>query len=248
MRKRLSILALGLLAFGAAGQARAGTVAFSGSLAVQFATPDTIAVTGSGIATVDAASGAHIGSLDLPASPFSLQGVVLPFTDPAVAPIKGVQATLHNAAGHFSGSPLGGTMSINGVTKVCLFKACTGSPPANISVPVDVVGVGGTAAVTTGLVSVTVVGAPWTAGTAAVGTLTQHGFSHGPASATSSTAVNSGALRLVTPIFISTSIGSAAVVGAFGLLDLHFVPEPATVLLVGGGVAGLVMLGRARRP
>jgi len=110
MRKLLSILAVGLFAAGASGQARAAAVAFNGSLAIQFATLDPLAVTGSGIATVDGLNGDHITSLDLPASPFSLQGLVLPITDPAAVPIKGVQATLHNAAGHFDGTPLGGTM------------------------------------------------------------------------------------------------------------------------------------------
>ena len=99
----------------------------------------------------------------------------------------------------------------------------------------------------TGFVNVTAIGAPWTVGTVSVGTLTQMGFAHGPASLTSSTAAASGQVRLVTPIFISTNISALPVFPAFGVLDLHFVPEPATLLLLGSGIAGLVMFGRTKR-
>jgi hypothetical protein len=51
-------------------------------------------------------------------------------------------------------------------------------------------------------------------------------------------------VRLVTPIFISTSMASAAVIPSFGFLTLHFVPEPGTILLVGTGFVGLVAFGR----
>jgi len=80
-----------------------------------------------------------------------------------------------------------------------------------------------------------------------VGTLTQMGFQHGPASLTSSTAAASGQMRLVTPIFISTNNSDLRVFPAFGILDLHFIPEPNTLLLLGGGIAGLVMFGRSKR-
>ena len=95
-------------------------------------------------------------------------------------------------------------------------------------------------------VNITTIGAPWTAGTAAVGTATVNGFQHGAASLASSTAAASGSVRLVTPLFISTNISGTAVIPAFGFLDLHFVPEPGTLLLLGGGIAGLVLLGRTK--
>jgi hypothetical protein len=72
------------------------------------------------------------------------------------------------------------------------------------------------------------------------------GFAHGPASATSSTAMLSGSLLLVTPIFVSTNIAGSAVVPAFGFLNVHFVPEPGTLGLLGSGVASLLLLGRGR--
>jgi hypothetical protein len=115
-----------------------------------------------------------------------------------------------------------------------------------LTVPLNPVGAGGAAFVST-LVNLTAVGAPWTAGTASVGTLSVAGFHHGPASLTSSAAQGSGSIRLVTPVFVSTNIGAAAVVPTFGILDLHFVPEPTTLLLLGSGIAGLVLYGRTKR-
>ena len=73
------------------------------------------------------------------------------------------------------------------------------------------------------------------------------GFQHGPASLTSSTAAASGQVRLVTPIFISTNISAISVLRGFALMTLHLVPEPGTLLLLGSGIAGLVVFGRTRR-
>jgi hypothetical protein len=240
-----------LLALGLASPARAGELAFQGILSIRLAGEDPIGVPGSGIATVLSETGAaHLDSLELPASPFDVQGLVLPITDPAAAPIKGIQATVHNAAGVFRGGTLAGSMALGGVTKVCLFKACS-LATANLSVPLGNIGAGGTIAVppgsTSASVNLTVRGAPWTAGVAAVGTVTEMGFQHGPASNTSSTVGASGAIRLVSPIFVSTNIGACSVVPAFALLDLQLTPEPDTILLAAGGITALVMLGRSRR-
>ena len=49
------------------------------------------------------------------------------------------------------------------------------------------------------------------------------------------------------PIFISTNNSDLRVFPAFGILDLHFIPEPNTLLLLGGGIAGLVRFGRTKR-
>ena len=96
--------------------------------------------------------------------------------------------------------------------------------------------------------NVTVIGAPWTAGTAAVGTVAITGFRHGAAWGTSSTGLLSGSVRLVTPVLVSTSIGAAAVLPSFGILDLHFIPEPSTMMLLGSGIAGLALAGLMRLP
>ena len=249
MRKLLGVLAVASLALGAA-QANAVVLQYTGALSIQLATLPAVPIPGTGLATINSSSpGPHVNSLSIPASPFNITGFVLPVTDPAAAPIGGLQLTVHNGAGAFAGATLGGVMPIVGFTKVCLFAACdnvTTPPPANLVVPLNNVGSGGGATVST-LVNLTAIGAPWTAGTAAVGTLAISGFQHGPASLASSTANASGSIRLVTPVFVSTNISADAVVPVFGILDLHFVPEPGTLLLLGSGIAGLVMFGRSKR-
>jgi hypothetical protein len=183
-------------------------------------------------------------------------GLLVPVTDPAASPIKGVILTAHNGVANFgaggggagigNGTPankFGGVMPINGFAKVCLFASC-GYPlnAANLNIPLSVVGAGGFTDVV-GAVNLTVIGAPWTTGTASVGTITKMGS----AAPNSNTGNGSGTVQLVTPIFISTNIaGASAVVPAFGILTLHFVPEPGTLLLLGSGIAGLVAFGRSR--
>ncbi|MDJ0864612.1 MAG: PEP-CTERM sorting domain-containing protein [Myxococcota bacterium] len=251
MRKLSGILLAALLALGFAGSASASIKLFAGGLGVSIAGLPPIAATGTGVATLNgSAGGTHVTSLLLPATAFAATGVVVPVTDPGAFPIQGVQATVANATGSFaSGSPpnpnpLNGTMAVVGAAKVCLFAPCSAPPPANVTVPLSVIGVGGT---TTAffLVNATVQGNPWTTGTVAIGTVVQSGFAHGPASGTSSTAT-SGALRLVSPTFVSTNIAASAVLPTFAILDLHL-PEPGTLLLLGSGAVGLVLFGRSRR-
>ncbi len=258
MRKLLSILAAGALTLGVAGQAHAVALGFTGTFTLQVATLLT-SIPGTGTAIVNGSgAGGHLTGLNLAGGEFATMGFVLPVTDPAVSPIKGIQVTVMNGAGAFAGSGgagFGGSMPLLGVAKVCLFGACNASgapmttyspgspfPGANIGVPLTVIGVGGGAAVAA-LVNVTVIGAPWTTGTAAVGTITVMGG----VSPLSNTGAVSGNVTLVTPVFISTNIPASAVVPSFGFLNLHFVPEPGTLVLLGSGIAGLVAFGRSRR-
>ena len=54
--------------------------------------------------------------------------------------------------------------------------------------------------------------------------------------------------RSGTPIFVSANAGTGLEPQfLFGILDLHFVPEPATILLLGSGISLLVLFGRSRR-
>lgn len=232
------------------GVASAGPLAFTGELALAIGGFDPIAVPGAGFALVESRAGdeGHLATIRLEASNFAATGLLVPVTDPLAQPIRGVVATARNGAGGFAeqGGALGGVMPVLGVAKVCVFGSCDGGAIANLTVPISVVGAGGSA-VASGLIDVTVVGAPWTTGTAAIGTITARGYARGPRGATSSTLQPSGSIRLVTPIFISTNLAASATVPAFGILTLHFVPEPGTLALLGGGLAALVGAGSRRR-
>jgi len=246
MRKLSYALAATLLAVGLAGQAQAVELGFQGQLSVQLATLDPVVLPGAGSATVNGSNGAgHLASVGLPAGVFAVEGFLLPVTDSSVFPIAGVQVTAVNGEGAFAGnggSGFGGSMPVQGTTKVCLYGACGASGNiSNLTVPLTVVGQGGTVTVM-GAVNLTVVGAPWTTGTAAIGDLTQMGG----VDPLSNTGAPSGNLTLVTPIFISTNIGAFSIVPAFALMSLHFVPEPGTLVLLGSGIAGLVAVGRNR--
>jgi hypothetical protein len=184
-------------------------------------------------------NGSNLASLTIPASVAKVTGNVVPVTDPGAFPIAGIQVTAANGPGNF-----GGVMALNGATKVCLFGPCSAAT-ANLTVPLSVVGRGATgtkpATVTVnGSVNLTIIGAPWTTGTAEIGTVTTMGTLMVGASNVMS--------KLVTPIFISTNIGASAVVPGFGLANLNMsVPEPGAAAVLAAAVAGLVGVGVSRR-
>jgi hypothetical protein len=219
----------------AAPRAEAGPVAVSGTLRLELAPASAVVVTipASGVAIVNpAGAGAELTGLELPAGLAS--GMVsVPITDPAAFPIEGVVGTLANQAASFAAAPgggFGGVMPLSGVLRICLFAGCDAAI-ANLSIPLDPIGAGGAAtAQPTDTVSLTVVGAPWTTTTVApVPTFTDvtaMGFRHGPGTGTSSAALPSASLQLVTPIRLHTNIGTVPTPGV-ATLTLHLVPEPA---------------------
>ena len=97
----------------------------------------------------------------------------------------------------------------------------------------------------------TLQGAPWKIGVASIstdlGTVTRQGFAHGPASNTSSTALPSGVVQFVTPLVMATNLAPPdTIVPIFGVLRLHFVPEPGATLQLVVGVAFLTLIGHRR--
>jgi hypothetical protein len=151
--------------------------------------------------------------------------VFLPITDPGVFPVAGALFRATNGAGSLDkppAGPLAGAIPFQGFMKVCLFGGCGSSANIqNIEVPLSVVGQGGTVH-RTGSLNVTVIGAPWTTGTAAVGSVTSQGSAMGPAGQASSTALPGGSMNLVSPVFISTNLGAAQLVPTFARLGFEF--------------------------
>ncbi len=159
------------------------------------------------------------------------------------------------------GGPLtANVLPVQGGMKLCLFFPGCGF---YIPIPLTVsgtkgMGIGGavftanTFSQGPAAIRLTLQGAPWTIGVAVIttdfGPVTRQGFAHGPASATSSTAMQSGVVQLVTPMIMATNLGAPhTTVPMFGVLRLHLGPEPGTALLVGGGLALLGIVGRNRR-
>jgi hypothetical protein len=159
-------------------------------------------------------------------------------------------------------------MPIRGLSKVCLLSTGCG-----IFLPLELtqsngakgVGIGGLLTIGGGtLINISIEAAPWTVKqatkidqiTTPMTPLGAHkfinvaskGFAHSPASGTTSTAQPSGVVQLISPMQIRTNLaqGTSVKLSLFSKLILHFVPEPGMLLLLGSGVAGLVLLGRHR--
>jgi hypothetical protein len=212
-----------------ASPARGVELPFRGTLSIEVAALPAVQVAGAGVATLESPPGtAQLTRVALPAGVFAQAGFSVAVSTASAFPIAGLQITAANGPGSFArdgGGALGGVMPIHGVAKVCLFSPCSAAPIANVSIPVGVVGAGGSAT-GVGPVNVTVVGAPWTTGTAVAGGASQRGSAVGPAGRASTAALPGGRLNLVTPIFISTNIGALASISAFGRVEIGFEQPP----------------------
>lgn len=244
-RLRCSLLTLIAASMSLPGStAAAASLSFDASLTIHLSGIEFNSQSLTGVAAVNGSGGGvALSSMNL-APGFAATGGSNPVTDPAAHPIKGVVVAVVNSAGGFArttGGRLTGIMGFPGALKVCLFDACP-IAPANVSIPLSVMGAGGTGYFTAA-VNVTVTGAPWTTGTVATpfGTTLATGFAHGPVSATGSTAQPGGALRLVTPLFLHTNIPADVIPATYGALDIRFVPEPSGLLLLGVGLFALFL-------
>jgi hypothetical protein len=268
--RALKTLAVGALASAAlATSAAAATLEWQGTLSLPFRTLPSFEITGTGVATVNGSGGwGHLSTLRLAGG---LTGIAtVPITDPENSHLLTATVRARLGTGTFAaisgGEPLtSNALPVPGGWKICvLFPGCgnylvipfTGDGTRGV-------GVGGTVTIFSKGISgpaFTLAGAPWTIGVASVtgvstanggtATLTAAGFAHGPASATSSTAALSGVVQFVTPVRAKGLHGiyrsDFEWVPPFVKLRLRFIPEPGLSLLLGSGVADLLLLARRR--
>jgi hypothetical protein len=157
------------------------------------------------------------------------------------------------------------TAPLAGFVRICLFVTGCGGAVLTQDLSQTVnggmrtgVGVGGVVTIGAfGGIRISILGAPWTVKTVSVSNRTvnegitafqRNGFAHGPASLTSSTAVTSGVVQLVSPSqqTVQGVPGNSDKSGNIAIISLHFIPEPGLLLLLGSGAAGLILLGRRR--
>jgi hypothetical protein len=162
------------------------------------------------------------------------------------------------------GANLGGQMGLSGTLNVVV-------APALVSIPLPLaaagVGVGGLTQTPKSPSGFWIDAAPWTQGVGKVAFTTTSTFTvmttlmGVPVTITSTNSwvtvarttggggsvgtANSGSITLVTPTHV-TALGN--ILPVFSRLEIHFVPEPSTALLLASGPVGIAATRRRRRP
>ncbi|MCG8588095.1 MAG: PEP-CTERM sorting domain-containing protein [Proteobacteria bacterium] len=200
---------------------------------------DPIGVSTVGGATIVQAGGTFSGTATGPLS--LLTGI--PLISEFSAVVQNGSGTLAVGGGPQGG--FGGTAPVSGVAVLNLLNLF------DLSVPLSPVGnaPGATAMEQAGGVQVTLVGGAWTTG-AVVLTGLSVATSQGVVNTITFTGSDGranglGSVTLIAPLKMITGFGGT--LGGFVSMQLNFVPEPGTSLLLGSGVAVLAAVGARRR-
>ena len=261
---------IALVLVGLASQAKAGEMVWRGTLSLELLAAPVIAITGTGVATVNGSGGgARLETLRL-AGGITGSGNA-PVTDPAnptiynvfVAPTlgTGTLAPFWPTAPFWQPQLTQNTLPIRGIARLCQFvPGCVAYLPLGLTAGGGATGMGVGGLLTVGgagSIRISVEAAPWTVRTVTLSVeitkngvattvvnVPAHGWLHGPQSLDQSAALPGGELSVVTPMQVTSSLGQGF--GMFGRLTVRFLPEPGFLLLLGSGVAGLTLLGRNR--
>ncbi len=260
---KLMLLAAGLLL--AAGTAQAAPAPFTASLTVAVGSFDPITFTGSGVGdtvgggTASIPGGAitagFVSRLETPiaglipgfaicAQGFSDSQV---FPIPAVAGSAGAVADCAPLANGFLDAVTfdGGTSGSGGLNATAYLTSNSNTPL--VTIPLGIVGTGGVVNFTVLGTAATLTANPWTTGFVTVtGQLLTdtEPITFEATGSDNRDASGFGTLTLVTTAL--ANLGGLGTTPAIAILEINFIPEPGTILLVGMGVAGLATFGRRR--
>ncbi len=252
------LLAAMVLGAGHAGGAHARVLGYKGTLTLEFvqSVSDTVTFSGGGVATVNSSAGR------IPLSSLRLAGgitgsTIVPLTDPDLAPFPNMSPRVTLGTGALApisggGSPLTqNELPLGGDLRLCVFfiTPCVAWLPVPLTVGgTRGAGLGGLITVntfgTTAGIKLSITGTPWTIGAITISNSVRSGFAHGPASGTTTTAMEGGVVQLVTPVRVTTTLGSG--MDFIATLRIVLVPEPGTALLLGSGVLALALAGRRK--
>ena len=263
--RKLFVLLSAILVATFAGQAGARTLDWHGTLDLDLGALPSVSITGSGVATVNNTSGStHLSTLRL-AGGITGSGTAF-VTDPdTTATIRSVRVAAQLGTGTITGisgaPPLGANkLKVDGLARVCLvFSNCNNALMLDLATPGSRgIGDGGLLTIGgVGPIRISIQAAPWTLAQVSgfnqtvngnFVTLTRTGFVHGANSSASTTANVSGVIQLISPanVIVTGLPANNEALSLFITMTLHFVPEPGLLLLLGSGVVGLGLLGRAR--
>lgn len=246
-------LLFSLAVLGAADRSRAQTpLEFTRTFSLHLARILPLSGQGVGVATTTSAVPA-LDQIQIPGTTYyGSLGIFATFTTAYMSSSVGTISAVPQT-GTLSGAPLSGRMPVTG--RIVL-------PPNSVHFTyagTRGVGIGGPPITNTTVnpffFTLSLQGARWTSGVATVttglgSTLTRAGFAHGPVSNTSTPGQIDGVIQLVTPIRIVIHAPDLPPYyvdfSGFGVMELHFVPEPSSLILLTTAGAALALLGHRR--